>query len=279
MAYQAQAVDATEPISDTSWEIVANMRDYGIISGCDVTLDATDMTYDVAAGEILHNGTFVAVAAQTDAGTLVADGSNPRFAWIGLDSSGVDVLVSGDASADPVVPEIGDRTTLSLMRIPAAETLASNCSDIEKRIPVARPIGYVAKASATTRNSTTTMADDPDLTFPVAADSLYAVEMTVTYNSGTTPDFKHLWSLPSGATLDGMLIHQALGGTNTIDAAYVAAAVSSQGTGGDISLWASFTIDTAGTAGSATFQWAQVNSDAGDTTVNAGSWVRYRKIG
>jgi hypothetical protein len=69
VAYLTQFSDTTEPIADTDAEIATNQHLYGVISGCDVTYDASDMTYDIAAGVILHNGSVVAVAAQANAGT------------------------------------------------------------------------------------------------------------------------------------------------------------------------------------------------------------------
>ena len=140
MPYQAQAVDDTEPISDTSWELTANAALYNVISGCDVTLDAGNMTVDVAAGTVTHNGAVVSVSSQVNVVTLTADGTNPRWAWIGINSGGTAVLVSGTAAADPSVPELGDNVALSLIRIPAAETIAANCTDIEKRIPSVSPL-------------------------------------------------------------------------------------------------------------------------------------------
>lgn len=139
MAYTAAAVDSDEYFHDTDWEIVANQGRYHVVEGCDVTFDAADMTYDIAAGQIMHNGGLVAVAAQTDAGTLVADATNERWAYVTLGSDGLDVLVSGDAAAsssvEPVKPELGDRVILYMVKIQAAQTIANNAEyKLDKRI-------------------------------------------------------------------------------------------------------------------------------------------------
>lgn len=141
MAYQAQAVDGTEPVSDTSWEISANLAHYGVVSGCATTADTGDLTVDDAGGVILHNGIPVVVSSATDGWTLVSDPSNPRFTWLAYDSDGTRTVVSGDASADPVIPEIGDRVANRLVYIPANESLASNCTLIDKRIPTVQKVG------------------------------------------------------------------------------------------------------------------------------------------
>ena len=136
MAYQAQAVDSTEPISDDGWEISANSTKYGVVWGCDVTFDGSNMTYDVAAGGIMHNGLYVAVAAQANAGTLVADSSHPRFVWIYLASAGAEGMPSGTAAADPAVPALGDNVSLYLVLVQANLSVANSATaKIDKRIP------------------------------------------------------------------------------------------------------------------------------------------------
>ncbi len=129
-------VSLAEPISDSVWEISANNHLYHVVSGCAITMDTGNLTLDVAAGTIVHNGTEVAVTAQTNAVTLSADGTNGRWAWIGLDSTGTAALVSGTPASDPAVPELGDNVALMLVLVDAGLTIASNASyQIDKRIP------------------------------------------------------------------------------------------------------------------------------------------------
>jgi hypothetical protein len=93
------------------------------------------MTVDIAAGVVTHNGNTVAVAAATNAVTLIADGSNPRWAWIHVTSAGVAGVTHGTAAATPAKPELGDNVCIAAVFIPASETIASNCTPIPKRIP------------------------------------------------------------------------------------------------------------------------------------------------
>ena len=87
MARTFVLADSVVPNSHTHPEIAGNVNTYGVIAGCGVTLDAANLTLDIAAGAIVHNGKSVAVTAQANALTLVADGSNPRFALISLDAT------------------------------------------------------------------------------------------------------------------------------------------------------------------------------------------------
>jgi hypothetical protein len=170
VAYQSQALDGTEPISDTSWEISANQQLYGVMDGCAVTYDAANLTFDVAAGHIMHSGDIVAVAAQTNADTIVVDGSNPRFTWIRVNSSGVVDIVSGTAGSDPVVPELGDYVALALLRPVNGDTVANDIvAKIDKRVPV-KWMGFKG----------TDIASASTINFPVGGGSYYDITGTTT---------------------------------------------------------------------------------------------------
>ena len=143
MAYLLEATDSDEYFHDTDYEILGNQGLYGVIEGCAVTLDSGNMTLDIAAGYILHNGSMKAVAAQANVLTLVADSSNERWSYITLNSSAAGVLVSGTAAAsrttEPTKPELGDRVLLGMVKIQAGQTVANNVElHLVKRLPVAQ---------------------------------------------------------------------------------------------------------------------------------------------
>lgn len=176
MSYLFQNTDGVEPISDSDGELKANAHLYGVISGCGVTASSSDLTVDGTAGSILHNGSTVAVAGGTDSWTLVPDSSNPRFAWLGYSNAGAAEIVTGDASADPIVPELGDRVADQLVYIPANETLASNCTFIDKRVrthePVEKALSLVASSDTpvtTTSTSATDIVSITGLSIPVTS--------------------------------------------------------------------------------------------------------------
>lgn len=136
-----QAEDGVEPVSDSFAEQVGNQHLYGWLSGCDVTYSLSDMTVDLAAGQILFNGAPVTVATATGAWTIVADGTNPRWSWLALDNTGAPVLVSGTPAAQPTVPELGDRVAVALLLVPANETIADNITyKLDKRVPTHTPL-------------------------------------------------------------------------------------------------------------------------------------------
>ena len=153
MAMQQQFVDTNEPFHDVDAEALANQQMYGVMSGCALTYDSGNLTVDIAAGVVMHNGLPVTVAAQANAVTLVADGSNNRWSWIGVNSSGTGVLISGTAGTTPAKPEYStDIVPLGLVLVDAGLTLADQASQrLDKRTPV-RYLGHKGTdiSSATT---------------------------------------------------------------------------------------------------------------------------------
>lgn len=158
-AYTLTAVDSDEYFHDTDYELLGNAAQYNVISGCAVTFDAANMTADLAAGAITHDYTPLDVAVASNAYTLVADGSNERWAALCLSSAGAAALVSGDAAAsssvEPTKPEIGDRVLLYMVKIQAAQTIADNCEyKLDKRVAAPNGlIGYTGTAAPTTSTS------------------------------------------------------------------------------------------------------------------------------
>lgn len=134
MALTLQSQDASEPFSDTDYELLGNPT-YRVVSGCAVTYDASNLTVDVAAGVIKHNGSFVTVSEQLNAVTIVVDGSNPRWSYLTLNGSGAVVLTSGTAAAVPVKPEAPEGVFLAMLRVVNGDTTANGIAvKLDKRI-------------------------------------------------------------------------------------------------------------------------------------------------
>lgn len=137
-----------------------------------------------------------------------------------------------------------------------------------------------------TRTSTTTMANDPDLTIGVAANAAYALTGYIIYSqnlaASATTGIKIGWSGPASATLQW-----TSGGTDG-PTSLTGQDVTSQNISATRSLPSNLGtpmaaipfgyLATVGTSGSLTFQWAQVASNATGTVVRAGSWIRLRRI-
>src|SRR5262245_13671805 len=105
MARTWAATDSTNWCSDSMMEQFGNMATYNVVSGCAYTPSGANLQVTVAAGTITHNGSSVSVAGNTV--TLVADGSNPRWTWVAINSSGTAEIVSGTPASDPTEPEVG----------------------------------------------------------------------------------------------------------------------------------------------------------------------------
>lgn len=154
-----QAVDAIEPIADSTIESIANIANYNVISGCGATYSASDMVKTIAAGSVTHNGSTVTVAGNTV--TLVSDPSNPRWTWTGINSSGTAVIVSGDPAAVPTVPERGDIVSVSLDLVQAGQTIANNVvTQLDKRVMGIVPVVALAGSSTASTSTTSTSAVD-----------------------------------------------------------------------------------------------------------------------
>jgi hypothetical protein len=130
-----QADDTNERFADSDMEAYGDADRYAVLEGCAITYDVADLTFDVAAGFVLHNGNIVQVAAQANADTIVVDGSNPRWAVIRVDSGGTVDCFEGTAAATPEKPEVGDFVELAWIKPINGDTIADSIvTKLDKRI-------------------------------------------------------------------------------------------------------------------------------------------------
>jgi len=142
---------------------------------------------------------------------------------------------------------------------------------------------YAYKVGTTARISTTTRTSDPDLQLSVAADALYELHLSAQFTSAAAADISIGFSGPSGAGMQweiASLELSATGFTGDLTGAYaLGSAVTVAGlspTGTPIVI--SGFLDTASTAGTLAFQWAQGTSTASNTTALSGSWMKLTRI-
>lgn len=152
----------------------------------------------------------------------------------------------------------------------------------------------VFKASNTDRSSTTTLTDDPDLTFSLAANAVYIVEFYLFF-AGNLGDLQTAWTVPSGASGTRSAMgpgSAATGGTsNNMDnvsgrfgvhgfSTTVAYGGRTTGTTPGINqeIAVETSLTTTSSAGACTLKWAQVTSDTNSTRMAAGSWGRATRI-
>lgn len=146
---------------------------------------------------------------------------------------------------------------------------------------------YVNKGTNTVRTSTATLADDPDLTYQLAANASYFVEIYIKYDTtdATHTTIKTAWTVPSGAT--GTRTALGSGSTQTSDDNvssrhgvhnFTTAVTYGERTGGS-QMWALETavIDTT-SAGTLALQWAQVASSTSSVTVHTDSFMRIKQL-
>jgi hypothetical protein len=99
-----------------------------VLSGCDVTAQGSpDMTVAVSKGAVLSNGVLRAVTGG-NVNIGAADGSNPRFDLVVVDSTGAKQVRAGTAAAAPKPPaRSANDVVLAAVYVPANDTtIASN---------------------------------------------------------------------------------------------------------------------------------------------------------
>jgi hypothetical protein len=264
------ATDGFHWASDSMMEQFGNAANYNVVDGCAASYSGSNLQVTVASGVITHNGTQVSVPGNTV--TLVADGSNPRFTWVAINSSGVAVIVSGTAAADPTEPEVGDNVEVALVKVAAGGTIASSQDADDRRMFAARDSETDANGldSSVTSLNSTTLANVSGLSAAVAANSIYAFRALVNYYAAAANDYKFGFTIPASAT-----IHAIVEYVNTSQSAVLGNLTASGGsltahgfgaaTAGTVVI--SGAVITAGTAGNLQFQHAQGTAGATVTTL------------
>jgi len=146
----------------------------------------------------------------------------------------------------------------------------------------------VTKTANTDRASTTTLADDPDLTFTVAAGAVYAIEFFLHYACTTAAGFKTAWDVPSGASgnkgVQGPGSSATDGSANNISMRSgvhgfsTTVAYGSRNSANNQCLAYEEALITTSVAGVIAIQWAQNSSNATASRVGAGSWARCLRV-
>lgn len=132
-------------------------------------------------------------------------------------------------------------------------------------------IEIITKASDETVNNSSTLQDDDDFAFSLAASEVVHILAFLNLDTAATPDWKCNWSLPASGTLT----YHSLGGKNSIDYNVAAGDLTAngQGAGTKDNVIYSAMITNSTTAGTATFQWAQNTANASDTKITARSFM------
>lgn len=147
---------------------------------------------------------------------------------------------------------------------------------------------FVLKPSNESVVATTTVQSDDHLLFSVSANAIYIVSLCLFLEANNLNDAKFGWSLPASATFNMLKDTPSTsiaGGTTAGDGDWAAVTGGTTNTlnvgvtDGSITIGVELRalINTAGTAGTATLQWAQVVSGS-TLTVKSGSWLRAERV-
>lgn len=138
----------------------------------------------------------------------------------------------------------------------------------------------VRKVTSTTRSSTSTLAVDPVLFFPMAANTKYLVRGHIFLSTNPTPNFKYRFSGPAAPTAlrirrTHTMVTPGTAPANTIVLAYdTADQVFLVGVSQLMTIEFEAYIDNGANAGNFEFLWAQNTSNAANTVVTAG-YIEY----
>ena len=141
----------------------------------------------------------------------------------------------------------------------------------------------VYKGSTTARTSTTTLADDPDLTFTVAASATYLFQALLIYDGGSggsVGNFKFAFTVPTSATLYyGFIWQDASSVThNSVDITNATNTLDTNGLGTWFHINIRGTLVVSSTAGSMTLQWAQGTSNGTRVDLSVGSHLTAQRV-
>ncbi len=160
--------------------------------------------------------------------------------------------------------------------------------DESKRITITNLIAaatgratIVRKTADETVNNSDTLQNDDELLLAVAVNEVWTFFMWFVFNSGTTPDFKFTFTVPTNGSLKTIF-----GGDVAVTTVTTAIA---ENTGTDVRDVAGVGADRAyliwgkyvggDTAGNIQFQWAQNVANASNTIVRANSFMIAHKLG
>jgi hypothetical protein len=200
----------------------------GVETGCAVTAQGSpDMTVAVAAGNVRIGGRFTKVAAGNVTITT-ADGANPRFDLIVVDTAGAKTAIAGTAAANAVFPTItSGKVVLAAVYVPASDTTIGSNQITDKRMMIDQPpfenVKWYGALGNDSANDQASIQAAHDAAYDVGQSygrtrtvffpsGIYRVGSTVTMNQGVrfegaaTPPFDSRYGVWLTATASSMSI-------------------------------------------------------------------------
>lgn len=145
------------------------------------------------------------------------------------------------------------------------------------------------KTANTTRASTTTLANDPDLTMTLDANAVFSVEMHLFYAAVDAERMKTAWAAPSGATGfrtcvgpdQGVILSAGSSGGQGRWGVHNFNTASTYGTRNSTTLLC-YALErgvvTTTSGGTLALQWAQGTSGTTGAVLSVGSYARVKRI-
>lgn len=238
-------------------------------------------TITLAAGAVLRIGESYYAAAETlplSRGLHILTTASP-YGW--ALAPGIDPATKVDTAAI-----VNDLTTGGTS-VPLSAEQGKTLKGLVDGLPSVPETRVAMRTATLARDTTTTVADDPQLTLSVESSTRYLMEILVMFDSVTTVNqgIKVGVSAPSGYDMNARFY----GGYNGIPAAGTwgrnfadwignPRAVANGSTSQECVVEIRGYIRTTGTAGDVAVQWAQSTSSANATRVLEGSYIRLTKI-
>lgn len=229
-------------------------------------------------------GTATASGAVTSGGVLTSTGLLDANA--GADISGGNIVLN--AGANNVTATAGTFGVTGTHAITGNATVSGTLTvagtDVGDKLTRLTPL-FVRKTGSTSRTSTTTLADDPDLQLAVLANAVYEFHGNYRYDGDAAGDIKLAHVGPASATLSYHNIGQTVGAAAVTDIATSSALnITTAYSWGCRGAAAEFILDfhgllvVAGTAGTFKVQFAQNTSNGVATRLLADSFMRLTRV-
>ncbi len=234
----------------------------------------------------LNTKEVVTISGSGGSGTAGVDSFNGR--------KGAVTPVSGDyTNSDVGLGNVTDDAQLKASQLDTDGTLAADSdSNVASQkatktyvdTEISNNNSAVIKLTDETKNSDTTLADDSELVFSLAANSKYLLEIFIGFYFDAAPDIKI--QLAFSGTITSWLANSivcendtAATFTNLFNDAVLTtihSIISASNTNGILKIKSIFEVGASG--GNFSVQWAQNTSDAGNTIVKKGSYIKVRKL-